>query len=149
MRVMFEGGLHTSLACHENADPATTHLLQFENKPFGPYDGYSGFFYIKWDQGDLDKSEPYQAHLQEMLQEIMRIEPNQQVWEEPEFNLPDGYAILGGEPYLLITFSDNGESFLMGLAVKSENQIGIPAFYNNKLDIVNDLVKKIKWQKNI
>jgi hypothetical protein len=130
LHVIFES--YPIFTCTPNKESSSISLLKFKDIKS------SGFFYVKWDQTDLDKNEPYQEHLQEMLQDILKIEPNQQVLQAQEFDLKEGYAILRGNPYGLITLS--GDGFLFGFAVKSENS-------SIRYDI-NDHIKRIKWQKD-
>lgn len=129
LRVIFDS--HPFYTCIANVDNSAAYLLQIKHRKC------HGFFYVKWDQTGLDKSEPYHEHLQEMLQDVLKIEPDQQFSQAPEFNLKDGYAILYGNPYGLVTLS--GDGFLFGFAVKAQEP-------HSSYDI-NDLIKRIKWQK--
>lgn len=130
LRVMFDPGpLYTGTA---NTDDAKNYLLEFKSWQC------QGFFYVKWDLPNLDKDEPYHEHLQEMLQDVLAIAPTQTVLQDPELNLQEGYAILQGSPYTLVTLS--GDGFLFGFAVKV---LPLTMSYD-----INTLIRAIKWQQN-
>ncbi len=97
----------------------------------------SGFFYVKWDQQNLDISKPYEEHLNEIKADILNIEKKQSCERNIVFDQKQGWAFLRGNPYTLISLS--GDGFLFGFALKSTHAV-IP--FN-----VNDYVKRVEWYK--
>ncbi len=95
----------------------------------------SGYFYIKWDQEDLAISEPYERHLDEMKVDIVKGEKSQRFQRKMQFNAEEGWALLDGTPYTLLSLS--GDGFLFGFALKNER-----SFNSIKL---NDYVKRVVW----
>lgn len=100
-----------------------------------------GYFYVKWDQPTVQwnqsaasNHEPYHQHLQEMINDLLMLEPNQQFLENPVFNETHGYATLTGTPYDIFTLAEDG--FLYGFAVRPTGLMSYD---------INDLLKKIKW----
>ena len=114
---------------NQNGDPSQSYLINFcdwEAK---------GYFYIKWDQDDVSSEEPYAKHLEEMWEDVVKIDPTVQKSGKPTFDLKNGFAYSVSPPYLLITV--HGDGFLFGFAC--QNKIKYVNFD------VNDLVKKISW----
>jgi hypothetical protein len=125
VQVIFES--FPLMNCMPNFEPSRLHLLEFEDLKC------SGFLYIKWDQFNFQSKVTFQKHLDEILQDIMSFEPNQIFADDYEYDLDQGYGILRGSPYGLITLS--GEGFLFGFAVRAAHV---------KYDI-NELIHKVKW----
>ena len=94
-----------------------------------------GYFYIKWDQKDLEKLKPYQEHLNQMILHILSLEKGQKFEKEPKFNKEEGWALLQGNPYTVISLS--GDGFLFGFALKNRNM------WRN-LDF-NSYIQRVKW----
>lgn len=133
LRVVFE--TFPLIKCTPNQDVAATYLLQFEDNRA------NGFLYVSWDQLVWDRQvsddkEPYRMHLQAMSQEILALEPNQKFEQDPEYYLKDGYAIIRGNPYGLITLS--GDGFLFGFAIKDKD----PLMSHD----ISEYTNRIKWQ---
>ena len=95
----------------------------------------SGFFYIKWDQVELDKVAPYEQHLKEMAADILKMEKTQTFAKDLTSDLQGGWSLRNGNPYTLITFS--GDGFLFGFALKQKNQFVSYDF--------NDYIKRVEW----
>lgn len=125
--VYFEPAMAMTVTKNENPDQL--YLLRFNN-----YD-CSGYFFIKWDQTDLSTETPFSNHLQEMLNDIRKLESSQRLVGSTQVNVKDGYAYSQGTPYNLITLS--GDGFLFGFAYK-------PTFTFRNYD-VNELIRKVRW----
>lgn len=110
-------------------DASQLYLLKFS----GTF--VSGYFYIKWDQNDLTTNAPFEAHIQEILQDIKKFDSSQKIGT-PTYDLAQGYGYADGNPYRLITVK--GDGFLFGFAFK-------PSLSFASYD-VNDLVKLVKWK---
>ncbi len=120
------------VTCSRNTDSSASYQLKFSDRKS------SGFFFVKWDQANLDTSAPYQVHLDEMLLDVKKIEPAQTVDKSPTFNLEKKYAIWRGYPYGFITIA--GDGFLYGFSIKQNNE-------HIESDI-NAILKCIKWIKD-
>ena len=93
-----------------------------------------GYFYIDWDQMDLDSAKPYQNLAVKMSEEIKAID-SKQSFDSIDIVLEEGYAILSGRPYGIVIVA--GDGFLFGFAVK-------PIVEFRDVDL-NDLINKVKW----
>ncbi len=132
LHVLFDAGFATK--CTPNTgDVSESHHLTF-SETFGS----EGFFYVKWDQVDLDTPEPYSQHLNEMVKDVLKAAPNQKVASNPTFELEGGYAVLPGTPYTLISLS--GDGFLFGFAARTTRPFQQPD--------LNGLIRKIRWYTN-
>ena len=125
LQVIFE--CYPDLSCVPNYEPCPSYLLQFEDSRG------SGFLYIKWDPSACPSKNTFKHNLEEMLLDIARLEPNEITADDYEYDLNQGYGILKGSPYGLISLS--GDCFLFGFAVKAKL---------HPYDI-NDLIHRIKW----
>ena len=131
LHILFES--FPSIICAPAKDSAARHLLSFTDFTC------SGFFYVKWDQEDFDKIETFQKHLDEMVQDLKKMESKQTV-DTPTFDLNQKYAILPGSPYSFVTLASPTGHFLFGFAIKRSNSF-------LKYDI-NDLIKRVKYAKD-
>lgn len=125
LQVIFES--YPDLSCMPNYELSPSYLLQFEGSRA------SGFLYIKWDQSAFPSKNTFKHHLEEMLLDITRLEPNEITADDYEYDLNQGYGILRGSPYGLISLS--GDCFLYGFAVNAKS---------DPYDI-HDLLHRIKW----
>lgn len=113
----------------KNEEENSLHLIAFEELRA------SGYFFVKWDQTNLSVEHPYQEHLNEMFQDIVKLHSSQKKTGKASVDLEQGYGYLPGQPYNIITLS--GDRFLFGFAFKSKNSL-------HNYD-VNDLIKRVKW----
>ena len=129
LHVLFQAGF--TMNCTPNtADVSGSHHLAFSDT-FGE----EGFFFVKWDQIDLDNPRPYAEHLNEILHDVLKVTPTQKVATNPTFNLEEGNAVLSGAPYTLISLG--GDGFLFGFAVRTKRPFQHPD--------LNGLNRKVKW----
>jgi len=116
----------------KNEEESRLYLLAFEEFRV------SGYFFVKWDQTNLNMEDPYQEHLKEIFQDVSKLDPSQAKTGKAYFDLEQGYGYLPGQPYNIITVT--GDKFLFGFAFKSKNPF-------NKYD-VNDLIKRVNWVRH-
>jgi hypothetical protein len=111
-------------------DEAFSYLISFDDITTNA----SGFFYIEWDQSDLEITNPYQNLAEKIFKEMKAIDPNQSF--DPIKIIPEeGYAIMPGHPYGIVVVS--GDNFLFGFAVKR--------LMDFKDVNVSALLDKVKW----
>ena len=125
--VMFNSEISDRVKINDN--PSIKHLLSLRDIK------NSGFFYIQWNQENLDTLAPYERHLAEIKEEILSLEKGQKFDKKIQFNAKDEWALLDGYPYALITLS--GDGFLFGFALKAN-------FRGQSIDF-NPYIKKISW----
>ncbi|MBM3198467.1 MAG: hypothetical protein FJZ58_04340 [Chlamydiae bacterium] len=77
---------------------------------------HEGFFYVKWDQEDLDVRQPFDTYTREIMEEIHALQEGQFFDQERAFYLSSGVMFLPGVPYSIVVMS--GEDFLVGFAMK-------------------------------
>ncbi len=134
LEVLFEEKkFHPEITCTAVNESPFKHLAKFQLKKLGR--GYSGYFYIKWDQKDPSQA-AFESHLNEMAQEIKTIEPFQRLGTT-SVDSANGYGFTGGHPYSLLTIAS--KEFLFGFAIKGSILTD---------DVLNDLVNCIKYRQN-
>ena len=134
-----DGKLHVLLECdgvvkkaEPPKDPHRKYLLEVMDF------NMSGFFYLKWNQSDLHTQQPYEAFLKEIADEIRELESEQQFENSPKYNIENGFALIKGYPYGIVTVA--GDQFLYAFAIKKSNSFG--AFNTN------NFVRRVKWWKD-
>ena len=131
--------------------PARTHQVllkksimetcQVNPNPDGQYlvgmDSYShtAYFYLKWNQENLDTLAPFKDQLDEMQEEILALMPSQRFEKNYRYDQEEGWAILKGRPYSLISLS--GEGFLFGFAIRSKSVFNVD---------LTDFIKRVSWR---
>lgn len=115
----------------QNTDTSRSHLIEL-SALFS-----SAYFYLEWDQENLDTIDPYNRHLLKISKELLKHEEEQYFENEIKSDLKEGWAIKTGFPYTLITIA--GDKFLFGFAIKKSNHF-------SRLNI-NDYIKLVKWNR--
>lgn len=111
-----------------NSEPNQIYQIEFENFHV------TGYFFVKWNQTNLDTEAPYKQHLQEMIEDVKKMETSQNNPSQFTLNLAERYAYAQGSPYTMFTLA--GDEFLFGFAIKP----------NTFLDYdVNNLIKLVSW----
>ncbi len=100
----------------------------------------SGYFYIQWDQKNLDCFDSYKAHLNEMKAHILSLGEGQKFEKDPSFVKEDQIAVLRGKPYTLVSLS--GDEFLFGFALKNT------IFGDFRSADFDSYVKQVKWWRD-
>lgn len=116
----------------KNTDSNRSHLLEITDMDT------SGFYYVEWDQQNLDTINPYKAHLKKMYQEIVSFDTKQKFEKNPEYSLEDKCGFWRGHPYSIITLS--GDGFVYGFALKNKFRFSSAN--------ISDYIKRVKWWKD-
>lgn len=130
MHVLLES-LRFPIGITSNTDPEFKHLLKIcENHPL--------YFFVQWDVEALDTTTPYEMHLTQMMEEVIKLEPKQVFANAPDlFPNNQKCALRDGSPYVIVTVE--GDGFLYGFAFNKEN-----IFARGNLD---RYLNSIKWVK--
>ena len=92
-----------------------------------------GYFYLKWDQTELDTANPYQNFADEIAQDI-KAKHVKSIFDPMEIHLKEGVALIKGTPYAIFVFA--GDNILFGFAIES---------FGMKGEDLNKLSEKIAW----